>query len=71
MAIDTKELERLAQVGSGDSVNEVKPDSVFTSIAATIMVCTSPAWASLASAATTSIAASTLYSCANNPKVCD
>lgn len=61
--LNQNELDRLAQVGAGDTAGEVSPSSIFTSIAATITVCTPASWASLVTSVATVTQATKLFSC--------
>lgn len=61
--LNQNELERLSKVGSNDVTGEAAPSSVFTSIAATITVCTPASWASLVTSVATVTQATKLFSC--------
>ena len=61
--LNQSELDKLAQVGADDTMGEVAPRSIFTSIAATITVCTPASWASLATSVATVTQATKLFSC--------
>lgn len=62
-SLNQNELNRLSQIGADDISGEVAPTSVFTSIAATITVCTGASWASLAASVATVTQATKLFSC--------
>lgn len=61
--LNSNELEKLAQIGADDSSGGVAPTSIFTSIAATITVCSGAGWASLAATVGVVTQATKLFSC--------
>ena len=68
--INKEELNRLAQIGSSDASQEVNPKSIATSIAASILYCSSPVVTTITIVVDLSIGASILFSCSNNTAQC-
>ena len=68
--INKEELNRLAQIGSSDASQEVNPKSIATSIAASILYCTSPIIETITLISGAAVGASVLFSCTNNPAQC-
>jgi hypothetical protein len=65
--LNKQELNRLAQIGSADASGDVSPNSIGTTIAVSVLYCTSPI---ISAISTISIGASALFSCVNNPAQC-
>lgn len=61
--LNSNELEQLAQIGADDSLGDIAPTSIFTSIAATITVCSGAGWASLVTSVGVVTQATKLFSC--------
>ncbi|MBD7916624.1 hypothetical protein H9660_15960 [Clostridium sp. Sa3CUN1] len=68
--LNKQELNRLAQIGAKDISEQVDPKSIATTIAASVLYCSSAVITSITAVVDVTLAASYLFSCANNPAQC-
>ncbi|MBD7916625.1 hypothetical protein H9660_15965 [Clostridium sp. Sa3CUN1] len=69
-SLNKQELNRLAQIGSKDVSEQVDPKSIATTIAASILYCTSPIVGTITLVTSVSVEASLLFSCSGNSAQC-
>lgn len=71
--INENELNRLAEIGSSDGTDTPSPRSIASTIAVTILYCTSTVWSVISAISTVSgasVEASVLFSCSGNSQQC-
>jgi hypothetical protein len=68
--LNMSNLNELSLIGSTEGTPEIAPNSIFTSIVASIMFCTPGVVSAATAVSALSVATSALFSCTSNSAAC-